>query len=181
MEVLYAILIIIIVLCLLTIIYILNYNKLQDAKIKIDEAEIIIDENLRKKYDFLITCKNIIEKTIKNQKIDFKGLENLKNENISNFDLDRKLNSHFEFISQVSEDYKELEENHKLQEILFEIKRIDEKIDSAKEFYNKYISESNTLVLKFPSNIVARFHNISAKKFFDNKNRNDDDFNDFKL
>ena len=60
-------------------------------------------------------------------------------------------------------------------------KRINEKITSAKSFYNKYITESNELVRKFPSNIVAKFHNVKIKYFFDNNDMNDEEINDFKL
>ena len=65
--------------------------------------------------------------------------------------------------------------------MLNDIKRIDEKLTSAKDFYNKYITESNALVLKFPSNIVALIHKIKQKNFFDNKDLNDEEINDFKL
>ena len=181
MEVLYALLIILILGCLLAIIYIFYYNKLQEIKLKIDEAESIIDENLRKKYDSIIDIKNIIDKEIKNNKISFKDLEKLKDENISNFDMDRKLDEQMNLIEQIVNDYKIIQDNDDIYNLLNNIKRIDEKLTSAKDFYNKYITESNTLVRKFPSNIVAKFHNIKNKNFFDNKNMNDEEINDFKL
>ncbi len=181
MELLYAILIILVLFCLLAIVYIFYYNRIQDIKLKIDEAEVILDENLRKKYDTIVEIKSLINKVAKNNKINFKDIDNLKKEDISNFDLDRKLDEYIGLINQIFNDYKSVKDNNDLNEKMDEITRIDEKITSAKAYYNKYISESNELVRKFPSNIVAKFHNITIKNFFDNKNLNDEDINDFKL
>ena len=181
MELLYALLIILVLICLLAIVYIFYYNRLQDIKLKIDESESIIDESLRNKYDTIVDIKSLINKTVKNNKINFKDIDMLKDINISNFDLDRRLNEYMNLIEQIKNDYKSVSNNKDLNEMLNEIERIDEKLTSAKTFYNKYITESNELVRKFPSNIVAKFHNIQIKNFFDNKDMNDEDINDFKL
>lgn len=181
MELLYALLIILILICLLAIVYIFFYNRLQDFKLKIDEAEAILDESLRNKYDIIVEIKNLINKAAKNNKINFKDIDSLKKEDISNFDLDRKLSEYMNLFDQIYNDYKSVKDNKEINEKLDDIKRIDEKITSAKAFYNKNISESNELVRKFPSNIVAKFHNIKIKNFFDNKDMNDEDINDFKL
>ena len=181
MELLYALLIILILICLLAIVYIFYFNRLQDTKLKIDEAEAILDESLRTKYDTIVEIKTMINKVARNNKINFKDIDSLKKEELSNFDLDRKLEEYIYLINQIFNDYKSVKQNKDLNDKLIEIKRIDEKITSAKAFYNKYISESNELVRKFPSNIVAKFHNIKIKNFFDNKDMNDEDINDFKL
>ena len=49
MGLIYALLLILILSCVIGIIYIIHFNKLQDCKVKIDEAESIIDEALRAK------------------------------------------------------------------------------------------------------------------------------------
>ena len=181
MNIFYILLIAIIIISLLAIIYIVYYNKLQDAKLKIDEAERIIDENLRAKYDVIVSMKKLIKKTLRNAKINFKDIDEVKDENISNFDFDRKLTDYLTIMDSVINDYKKVQEKQEIYAMLNDIKRIDERLTSAKEFYNKYITESNELVLKFPSNIVALIHKIKQKNFFDNKDLNDEEINDFKL
>ena len=106
MGLIYALLLILILSCIIGIIYIIHFNKLQDCKVKIDEAESIIDEALRAKYDTLIKTTNIIKSSIDDNKINFKDLESLKEENISNFDLERKLNDSIILIDKIKEDYK---------------------------------------------------------------------------
>lgn len=181
MELLYAILIILIIACLLAIMYIFYYNRLQENNLKVNEAESIIDENLRAKYDTIIDVKNIISKNTKSKKIDFKDLENIKNEDISSFDLDRKLEDSLNLINTFIEDNKKLKDNKEIESNFSSIKMTDEKISTAKTFYNKYVTELNSLILKFPSNIIAKLHGIKVKNFFDNKDMNDDKLDDFKL
>ena len=62
-----------------------------------------------------------------------------------------------------------------------EIEDIDTRIDNSTQYYNDNISVYNTLLKKFPSNIIATFCKYEEKLFFDRKNMNDDDYEDFKL
>ncbi len=181
MAFIYAILIILIVGGIGTITYIVYYNALQDCKVKIDEAESMIDEALRSKYDILLKLESIIKNNIKETKINFKDLNDLKKESISNFQLERKLVDTVLLISKIQDDFPELEEQKDYRELLNDIRVMDERINASKKFYNKYTSKSNELVRKFPSNIIAKFHNITIRNFFDNKDMNDDIINDFKL
>lgn len=181
MAFIYAILIILIVGGIGTITYIVYYNALQDCKVKIDEAESMIDEALRSKYDILLKLESIIKNNIKETKINFKDLNDLKKESISNFQLERKLVDTVLLINKIQDDFPELEEQKDYRELLNDIRVMDERINASKKFYNKYTSKSNELVRKFPSNIIAKFHNITIRNFFDNKDMNDDTINDFKL
>lgn len=181
MAFIYAILIILIVGGIGTITYIVYYNALQDCKVKIDEAESMIDEALRSKYDILLKLESIIKNNIKETKINFKDLNDLKKESISNFQLERKLVDTVLLINKIQDDFPELEEQKDYRQLLNDIRVMDERINASKKFYNKYTSKSNELVRKFPSNIIAKFHNITIRNFFDNKDMNDDIINDFKL
>ena len=166
MAFIYAILIILIVGGIGTITYIVYYNALQDCKVKIDEAESMIDEALRSKYDILLKLESIIKNNIKETKINFKDLNDLKKESISNFQLERKLVDTVLLISKIQDDFPELEEQKDYRELLNDIRVMDERINASKKFYNKYTSKSNELVRKFPSNIIAKFHNITIRNFF---------------
>ena len=79
--------IIIIIISLLAMGYIIIYNKIKNNQSKIEKVESIIDEDLRHKYDLLME----IEQNIPSKKDYFKEFKELKNADISNFDLERKL------------------------------------------------------------------------------------------
>lgn len=180
MELLYSFLFIIIIIGAIGILYVYQYNKLQHSKTKIDQAEVLIDDALRNRYDILINIDKLFIKEI-DKKSFFKDLDKLKDTNISNFDLDRKLVEYFNLISQIKSDHKEIAENTDLKSLLSQDKKVVEKLTAAKSYYNKYTSELNDLIRAFPSNIIARIHGINIKSFFDGKNLEDDIVDDFKL
>lgn len=181
MTILYSFLFMLILIGAIGILYVYQYNQLQHSKTKIDHAECLIDESLREKYDLLIKADKLIKSELNNDKTFFKGLDKIKNENISNFDLDRRLTDYINLLDQIKLDYPELVNNKGFKDILSENKKNDEKLQAAKSYYNKYTSELNDLIRTFPSNIVARMHGIVIKPFFDGKNMEDEIIDDFKL
>ena len=180
MPILYSFLFIIILLGACGIFYVYQYNKLQHSKTKIDHAECLIDEALRTTYDILLKADKYVQNEL-GDKSYFKGLDKIKEENISNFDLDRKLTEYISLLDQIKLDHTDLSNNKAFKDILNEMKKSTEKLQASKSYYNKYTSELNDLIRTFPSNLVARLHTINIKPFFDGKNMEDEIVDDFKL
>ena len=174
------VLILVILLSLGGIYYINSFNKLNDLKTKIMEAESIIDENLRIKYDSLIRISNSLKSQMKTNKNYFKEYEKLNSQNISNFDMDRKLNEGFTLILKIRDDLN-LNNDEDLNNELDNIKRLDEKLTAAKNYYNKNTSLENAIIRRFPTNVIASIHNFKIKLFFDGKDMDDEIIDDFKL
>ena len=181
MNSLLVFLLLLIIVGILGIIYILNYNQMQYLKTKIERSESVIDDSLRDKYDYINKLNVLIKKTLKDKKDYLKEYVNLKNHKISNFDLDRKLIEAMNIIYELENDYKELSNNNDFKDILKNIKATDEKLSAAKNYYNKYTSISNSYIRKFPSIIIAKIHSYKIKPFFDGKDMQDDIVDDFKL
>lgn len=179
--ILIIILIAIIIIGFIVIQYIFKYNKLQEMNIKINEAECIIDNELRNKYDLIMRSKVTINKLLKKDVTYFKELEKLKQENISNFEMDRTITEGENLIFKVKNDHASLSNNEEYSEIINLLKESDELLEAAKSFYNKYTTEINLLIKKFPSNIIAKIHKIKIRNYFDGKNMFDDEIKDFKL
>ena len=97
------------------------------------------------------------------------------------FDLDRKLVSANNNFITLKNKYKELKNNKDIINITKKIEELDENIVVSRDYYNKNIAEYNKLVTVFPTNIVARICKYQEKLYYDKKDMNDDDFNDFKL
>lgn len=165
---------------LIGIFYIILYNRLQRNIIRINESESVIDDTLRERYDLVISAEKIIVSETEINDVVFEEIRDLKNKKITNFEFDRKTTECISVIRQIKKDYSSLQNNQNFKEIIQKIKNSDEKIESAKAFYNKYTSKLNILVRKFPSNIVAKIHGIKEKTYFDNKDMSDDIINDFK-
>jgi len=177
----YVLLVFVIIFGLLGIFYILTYNKIQKLKIRIDEAEVIIDEEIRKRFDLMNRLTSIMKESYKIENKYFKDFESLKSKKISNFDLDRKITEGINLFKQLIFDYSDMKKDRQIKEIEYELKEREEKLEAAKAFYNTYTTKLNEVIRSFPSNIVAKFHKITIKAYFDGKDLNDDDINDFKL
>ena len=166
---------------LFAIFYIIIFNRIQVLNIRVNEAETIIDEELRKKYDLILQSESIIKKTTKKEITLFKELKDLKNEDISTFDFERKCSEGFNLVRQIRSDYENLEKNDEFNNIVNSILDCNEKLEAAKSFYNKYTSKLNEVIKKFPSNIVALIHKVKVKTYFDGKDMFDEEIEDFKL
>jgi len=179
-EVITIVLTIIVFVGVIAVIYILAYNNLQANTIKINEAESIIDELLRKKYDLLLHMQKIITDKVKVDKKIFNDLKNLKAKNVSSFEFERKTNEFNNLINQIKADHSILGENKELNKDFYAVNAINEKLDASKTFYNKYTSHLNKAIKKFPSNIIAKIHHMKLRAYFDGKDMFDDNKNDFK-
>lgn len=181
MDAVTILLIIIIIGGILGIIYITSYNKLQFLKTKIEQAENLADESLRNKFDNIVKINTIIKKTLKSKKDYLKEFVSLRDKKISNFELDRELVEAMSTIDTLISDHEKLQLNHELQDIIYEIKNIDEKLTAAKNYYNKNTTEANQLIRTFPSVIVSKIHKFKIKPYFDGKDMQDEIIDDFKL
>ena len=160
-----CIFIIIVLACAIAVFYATIYNKFQEYIIRINEVESMIDTYLRNKYDLINKSIPIIKGNIKSEKEIFGEIVKLRSRKIGNFELYRILTK----------------ASNELNELRTEYNDIDIKIDNAIEYYNDNITIYNSLLKKFPSNIIATFGKYKEKLFFDRKDMNDDDYDDFKL
>ncbi len=174
-------LLLIIIICLIVATYAYLYNKFQDVIIRISEVEATIDTNLRNKYDLLNKSISIIKGNVKIEDDIFDEIVKLRSRKISNFDLDRKLILAFNEFNSVKSQNKELNKSEELNKIEKDIEDIDNKLTTFREYYNENITKYNRLVKAFPTNIIALTNKYEEKLFFDRKDMNDEDYNDFKL
>ncbi len=177
------IIIILILITLFTIglIYLSTYNKFQDYIIKINEVESKIDDSLREKFDTILKLNNIIKDKIKTNKILVDNLKELKDKDISSFDMDRKLVEELNKVIYVKDKFSELDNDEDIIKLLYSIEDLDESLSAFKKFYNETITAYNVLIRKMPYNIVGKILKYKEKTFFDGKDMSDDKIDDFKL
>lgn len=158
---------IIILIAIISMIYIVLYNKIQFSKIRIEQAEKVILDELKNRYDLILKCKTAIEKNTKMDLTLFSDLEKAKATNISTYDLERKINQAISTIYLIKNDYPKIEEKKDFREVIRKLNESDTKINAAKSFYNKNNKELITLIRSFPSNIIALIHGIKSQPFYE--------------
>ena len=181
MELVTYILIICIAFCLLLIWYINIYNNYQNYIIRINEAEAFIDTTLRKRFDLLNRSIEIIKKVTNTKKDVLNQIKDLKSIKLSNFELDRKLYEAINEFNGYKESNEDLKNNEEFLKVDLGLLESESEIVAARKYYNDIITDYNKLIRTFPSNIVGKISGYKIKTYFDGKNMEDDDINDFKL
>ena len=141
MNIVSLILLLIIIGGICGIVYIIVYNNLQAYTLKINEAEGLIDELLRKKYDDILMMKDIIIEETDVPEKSFDEVVKLKKQNLSSFDLERKLTEYNNLIIKINDDYDNLLGNIRFNNYFNELNEINQKLEAAKSFYNKYVTK----------------------------------------
>ena len=173
--------IVMVVMIIIGIIYIHLYNKFNESIIRINEAELRIDNNLREKYDLLNKCVSLIKNIVELDDKSFTDLAKLRARKISNFELDRVLVDVTTEFSTIYEKYKELRDNDEIYKCNKQLELIDEELVTLRNYYNNNITHYNKMIKKIPTNIIAKIKKYQEKTFYDLKNMNDEDYEDFKL
>lgn len=180
-QILTVFLTIIVLLGALAVFYVLLYNNIQFHKIKINEAENVIDELLKKKLEDLLNIKKIILENTDVDKKSFNELDGIKKENLSSYDFERKLTVINKLIEQIYSDYSKLDDNDDFNSSYEDVFKLNERLEATKSFYNRYTSLLNKTIKKFPSNIIAKIHHIEPLAYFDGKDLYESDLEDFKF
>ena len=105
----------------------------------------------------------------------------LKTKKLSNFDFDRSLvKSHNELIS-IYDSNEKLKNNDELYKSMKQLELIDEELATLRTYYNANITNYNKMVKKIPTMFVAKIKKYKEKMFYDLKDMNDENYEDFKL
>ena len=131
-----------------------------------DNANEKITNDLKEKHDLMNKLYVQIKKVVK-KKDYLKDFNSLKNQKLTNYELDKELAMHLETMKTFKEDYKELNTDV-YNEILEQIKIVDQDIIASKKFFNK---NNNNLIkqLKGYTKIVAKINHINVKTSYEIK------------
>ena len=168
-PVIITILTIIIIIAILFMFYITNYNKLLYYKKRVEHAESVILEELNVRYELVTKTRKTIEKNTKMDLDIYDNLDKSKSAQTNIVDYEKELTNAIQTIYLVTNDYPKLQEKKEFKKILRELNESDTKIDAAKAYYNDNNSNLISLIKSFPSNIIALIHKIKSKPFYEAK------------
>ena len=163
------------------VLYIYFYNKINDTIIRVNEAENRIDDNLRDKYDILSRSITLVKSKVEVDDKIFNDLAKLKTKKISNFELDRILVATYNELLSICDNHKELRDSDELYRSMKQLDLIDEELVTLRNYYNANITNYNKMIKKIPTLLIAKLKKYNERLFYDMKERNDEDYEDFKL
>ncbi len=163
-------LIIIIVLLILWVVSV--YNGLISSKLKVDNAWSQIDVQLQRRFDLIPNFVETVKGYMKHESETFEKIAALRTSwaNSSTVGekakLDGELTGALKTIMAVSENYPELKANTNFTELSEELRNTENKISFSRQFYNDSVTNYNTKLELFPSNIIANMFNFKPRELF---------------
>ncbi len=163
-------LIIIIVLLILWVVSV--YNGLISSKLKVVNAWSQIDVQLQRRFDLIPNFVETVKGYMKHESETFEKIAALRTSwaNSSTVGekakLDGELTGALKTIMAVSENYPELKANTNFTELSEELRNTENKISFSRQFYNDSVTNYNTKLELFPSNIIANMFNFKPRELF---------------
>ena len=149
------------------------YISLNNTIVKLEEtvgnAWSDIDVQLRMRFDLVDNLVETVKGYAKHEKSTFKEVVEARNKFASATDIkskaeaDNMLSASLKSLFALSEAYPELKSNENFLSLQSELSDIENKIASARRYFNAATREYNTLIKQFPANVL--FHKIPKDYF----------------
>ena len=150
--------------------YITLNNKIVQLEETVSNAWSDIDVQLRMRFDLVDNLVETVKWYAKHEKSTFKEIVEARNKFASATDVkskaeaDNMLSASLKSLFALSEAYPELKANENFLSLQSELSDIENKIASARRYFNAATREYNTLIKQFPANIL--FHK-QPKDYFE--------------
>ena len=166
--------IVIVVLIVLAVYAVLQYNGFVTLRNRVVESWSDIEVQMKRRYDMIPNLVNTVkgyakhesgtlEDVIKARSVAMGQQSNMQERSQSESILSSTLKSLFA----VSENYPELKANQNFLELQRELRDTEDKLQAARRFYNGNVLSYNTKLETFPSNVVAAMFRFEKKDFFE--------------
>ncbi len=144
-------------------------NKFVFVLIKIEKANEDIEIHLEKKMEYLERTVPIIKKELKLKSF-LEDIDNISEE-MSRFEANDLLRKMYNTLFKTLDENEKLYKSESLLAILDDLNSNEEKIVGAIKYYNDTVVDYNSLVMSFPTNIIAFFKGYKKKEFYNNEKR----------
>ena len=148
------------------------YNKLVNARNKVDNQFSQIDVQLKRRADLIPNLVETVKGYTKHEEDTLTKVIEARNKAVSatsvndKIDANNQLTGALNKLFALSEAYPDLKANANFMSLQNDLKDTEDKITYARQFYNDTAMNFNNLVEMFPSNIIASMFNFKKYEFF---------------
>lgn len=160
-------------LLLLLVLYVIGvYNKLVNAKNKVENQFSQIDIQLKRRTDLIPNLVETVKGYAKHEKGTLTEVIEARNKAVSANTVNEKIKANSELTGAISklfalsESYPELKANENFLSLQAELSGIEDEIAQSRKYYNAVVREFNDKVEMIPSNIVAKTAGYKSKEMF---------------
>ena len=154
-----------------------TYNRFVTLKYRKEEALSDIDVQAKRRYDLIPNLVEAVKGYIKQEKTVLENVTKARTSAMSasgnqleKAGAENALAGTLKTLFAVTESYPDLKSNTNFLELQRELSDTENKMQAARRFYNSTVTDLNTKVDSFPSNLIAGIFGFSKEKFFEVEN-----------
>ena len=148
------------------------YNKLVNARNKVENQFSQVDIQLKRRADLIPNLVETVKGYAKHEEGTFKAVIEARNKAVNAGSVNEKIEANNELsgalnkLFALAEAYPELKANENFLSLQGDLKDTEDKITYARQFYNDSAMGYNNLTQMFPSNIVASIFGFKKFEYF---------------
>lgn len=152
---------------------VLLYNSLVRIRNRKEEAWSDIDVQLKRRYDLIPNLVSTVKGYVKHEQETLAKVTEMRTKALEADGVQAKgqaenmLTGALKSIFAVAENYPDLQASQNFVELQKELSDTENKIQSARRFYNSTVQDLNTAVQTFPKNVVAGMFGFKEEEFFE--------------
>ena len=158
------------VLAIFILYYVFVYNRLQRLLNNVEEASSGIDVVLNKRYDLISNLLNVVKGYSEHEKEVFEKVAMIRNNlNTARDVANEQMQEVSDQIMLIVESYPQLKASEQFLNLQKNLSNVEEHLQAARRLYNRSVTQLNNAIKSFPTNIIAKNHNIKTKLLFATK------------
>ena len=168
-----VIIIIAVVVLLIGIFLISNYNSLVSLRNKVKDQWSQIEVVLKRRTDLIPNLVETVKGYAKHEEGTLTAVIEARNKAVSAVGTDNEIEANGELtkalgkLLAITESYPDLKANENFMDLQKQLTETEEKISFSRQFYNDSVLKYKNKLEMFPSNIVANLFNFKPEKFFE--------------
>lgn len=162
-----------IVVVVLIMVVIGMYNGLVKARLNCDEAFSTMDVYMKKRFDLIPNLVETVKGYAKHEAETLQRVVAARNAGVSPASMaeiakdENQISGALRQIFALSENYPELKANTNFQELMGQLKKVEEDIAQSRKYYNAVVKEYNMKTMTVPTNIIAGMFGFQKKDMFE--------------
>ena len=148
---------ILIVLVVLIIFYIAEYNTIKSLQKKVEQSKSAIDVYLNQRFDLIPNLIECVKGYAKHEKELLTEIveERRVYENTKSLEMANRINNHFNSLLALQEAYPDLKASEQFLNLQDSLEKMESQLQAARRLYNGDVTLYNTKITPFPGNVIA--------------------------
>lgn len=160
-----------IVLFIIIIYIIVNYNGFKKKRLQVEQAKKAIDIYLKQRFDLIPNLVEVVKGEKEYEKDVLEDLTKLRSKASKEHGLQEKakLNNEYNKILMLAESYPNLKTNEAFLNLQKQLTKMENQLQAARRIYNVEVTEYNTKIVTVPTNIIAGIFGFTQVEYFETK------------